>query len=151
MRVSPARRVLSYLRPYAARYGAGFACLAFATGLSLGIPWQVKEAIDDLRSGGHTLGFHSAVIVGLALLHGLARLGSRFTMLGAGQWVEHDIRRDLYAHLETLPPAFYQTHRTGDLMSRATNDVSALRALAGFNPSTIRPRKKYSTAKNWRK
>src|SRR6266849_5404493 len=58
--------------------------------------------------------------------------GSRFTMLGAGQWVEHDIRRDLYEHLETLPPAFYQTHRTGDLMSRATNDVSALRALAGF-------------------
>jgi len=130
--VSPARRVLSYLRPYAARYGAGFACLALATGLSLGIPWQVKEAIDDLRSGGHTLGFHSAVIVGLALLHGLARLGSRFTILGAGQWVEHDVRRDLYAHLETLPPAFYLTHRTGDLMSRATNDVQALRALAGF-------------------
>ena len=130
--MSPARRVLSYLRPYAARYGAGFACLALATGLSLGIPWQVKEAIDDLRSGGHTLGFHSAVIVGLALLHGLARLGSRFTILGAGQWVEHDVRRDLYAHLETLPPAFYLTHRTGDLMSRATNDVQALRALAGF-------------------
>ncbi len=72
------------------------------------------------------------MIVGLALLHGLARLGSRFTILGAGQWVEHDVRRDLYAHLETLPPAFYLTHRTGDLMSRATNDVQALRALAGF-------------------
>jgi ATP-binding cassette subfamily B protein len=53
-------------------------------------------------------------------------------MLGAGQWVEHDIRRDLYGHLETLPPAFYLTHRTGDLMSRATNDIQALRALAGF-------------------
>jgi ATP-binding cassette subfamily B multidrug efflux pump len=132
VRVSPARRVLSYLRPYAARYGAGFACLALATGLSLGIPWQVKGAVDDLRAGGHTLGFHSAVIVGLAFLHGLARLGSRFTILGAGQWVEHDVRRDLYAHLETLPPAFYLTHRTGDLMSRATNDVQSLRALAGF-------------------
>jgi hypothetical protein len=35
------------------------------------------------------------------------------------QWVEHHVRRDLYAHLETLPPAFYLTHRTGDLMSRA--------------------------------
>src|SRR5204863_3930924 len=84
VRVSPARRVLAYLRPYAARYGVGFACLALATGLSLGIPWQVKEAVDDLRAGGHTLGFHSAVIVGLAFLHGLARLGSRFTILGAG-------------------------------------------------------------------
>jgi len=130
--VSPARRVLRYLRPYAARYGAGIACLALATGLSLGIPWQVKEAVDDLRGGGGALGYHAAVIVLLAFLHALARLGSRFTMLGAGQWVEHDVRRDLYAHLETLPPAFYLTHRTGDLMSRATNDVQALRALAGF-------------------
>jgi ATP-binding cassette subfamily B protein len=72
------------------------------------------------------------MITVLALLHGAARLGSRFTMLGAGQGVEHDVRRDLYRHLGTLPPAFYLTHRTGDLMSRATNDVQALRALAGF-------------------
>ena len=130
--MSPARRVLGYLRPYAARYGAGVGCLALATGFSLGIPWQVKEAIDGLRGGGGALAFHAGVIAVLAALHALARLGSRFTMLGAGQWVEHDVRRDLYAHLETLSPAFYLTHRTGDLMSRATNDVQALRALAGF-------------------
>jgi ATP-binding cassette subfamily B protein len=53
-------------------------------------------------------------------------------MLGAGQWVEHDIRADLYARLLSLPPAFYQRHRTGDLMSRVSNDISTLRALAGF-------------------
>ena len=100
--MSPARRVLGYLRPYAARYGAGIACLALATALSLGIPWQVKEAVDDLRGGGGALGFHAAVIVGLAFFHALARLGSRFTILGAGQWVEHDVRRDLYAYLKTL-------------------------------------------------
>ena len=130
--MSPARRLLGYLRSYAARYGAGVGCLALATGFSLGIPWQVKEAVDGLRGGGRALGFHAGVIVVLAGLHAGARLGSRFTMLGAGQWVEHDVRRDLYAHLETLSPAFYLTHRTGDLMSRATNDVQALRALAGF-------------------
>ena len=130
--MSPTRRVLGYFRPYAARYGLGVGYLALATGFSLGIPWQVKEAVDGLRGGGGALGFHAGVIVVLAALHALARLGSRFTMLGAGQWVEHDVRRDLYAHLETLSPAFYLTHRTGDLMSRATNDVQALRALAGF-------------------
>ena len=53
-------------------------------------------------------------------------------MLGAGQWVEHDIRADLYARLLALPPAFYHRHRTGDLMSRVSNDISTLRALAGF-------------------
>jgi ATP-binding cassette subfamily B multidrug efflux pump len=130
--VSPARRLLGYVRPYALRYGVGVACLALATGFSLGIPWQVKESVDGLRRGGGALGYHAGVIVLLAFLHALARLGSRFTILGAGQWVEHDVRRDLYAHLETLAPAFYLSHRTGDLMSRATNDVQALRALAGF-------------------
>ncbi len=130
--MSPARRLLAYLRPYAVRYALGIGCLALATAFSLGIPWQVKLAIDGLRAGDGRLAYHAGVIVVLALLHGAARLGSRFTMLGAGQWVEHDVRRDLYRHLETLPPAFYLTHRTGDLMSRATNDIQALRALAGF-------------------
>ena len=130
--MSPTRRFLAYLRPYIARYAVGVGCLALGTAFSLGIPWQVKLTIDGLRAGDGGLLYHAGVIVALALLHGLSRLGSRFTMLGAGQWVEHDIRRDLYGHLETLPPAFYLTHRTGDLMSRATNDIQALRALAGF-------------------
>ncbi len=72
------------------------------------------------------------LILALAAAHGAARLGSRFAMLGAGQWVEHDIRADLYARLLALPPAFYHRHRTGDLMSRVSNDISTLRALAGF-------------------
>ncbi len=130
--MSPTRRILGYLRPYAARYAVGVACLALATAFSLGIPWQVKQAIDGLRANDGRLFSHAAVIVCLALLHGVSRLGSRFAMLGAGQWVEHDVRRDLYRHLETLPSAFYLTHRTGDVMSRATNDIQALRALAGF-------------------
>jgi ATP-binding cassette subfamily B protein len=62
----------------------------------------------------------------------VARAGSRFAIIGAGQWVEHDLRRDLYAHLLRLPPAFFQGQRTGDLMSRATNDLTAVRMLAGF-------------------
>jgi ATP-binding cassette subfamily B protein len=62
----------------------------------------------------------------------MARLASRFAILGAGQWVEHDIRADLYQHLLGLPPAFYHRHRTGDLMSRMANDISTVRMLAGF-------------------
>src|SRR6185503_13420900 len=103
--MSPARRFLGYLRPYLTRYLAGVACLVFATTFSLAIPWTVKRAVDALSAGtnGHTL----------AVLHGLARLGSRFAMIGAGQWVEHDVRRDLYASFLRRPPAFYHTHRTG--------------------------------------
>jgi len=132
--MSPLRRLLAYLSRYRRRYAAGIACLVLAAACSLSIPWTVKSAVDALeRQGGEAaLGPYVLIILLLAAGHGLARLGSRFAMLGAGQWVEHDVRADLYAHLQTLPPAFYHRHRTGDLMSRATSDVSALRAFAGF-------------------
>ena len=132
--MSPLRRLLDYLRRYRLRYAAGMACLLLAAAFSLGIPWTVKSAVDALGRDGAAaaLGPYVLIIGLLATGHGLARLGSRFTILGAGQWVEHDIRADLYAHLQTLPPAFYHRHRTGDLMSRASNDIAALRAFAGF-------------------
>jgi ATP-binding cassette, subfamily B, multidrug efflux pump len=109
-------------------------CLVLAAAFSLSIPWTVKSAVDALgRDGAHAaLGRYVLIIVLLAVGHGLARLGSRFSILGAGQWVEHDVRADLYAQLQRLPPGFYHQHRTGDLMSRASNDIAALRAFAGF-------------------
>ena len=132
--MSPVRRFLRYLVPYRARYAGGLACLLLATGFSLAIPWTVKEAVDALTAGAsqRSLAAYAGVILALALLHGVARLGSRFSMIGAGQWIEHDLRRDLYARFSRLPAAFYHAHRTGDLMSRATSDVSNVRALAGF-------------------
>jgi ABC-type multidrug transport system fused ATPase/permease subunit len=132
--VSPTGRLWTYLLLYRWRYGAGIGCLVAATGLSLGIPWTVKAAIDDLGrgQGGRALGAHIGTILLLAAAHGVFRLGSRLAMIGAGQRVEHDVRRDLYAHLQRLPPAFYHRHLTGDLMSRATSDIAAVRALAGF-------------------
>jgi ATP-binding cassette subfamily B protein len=72
------------------------------------------------------------IILLLAAANGAARMGSRFAMLGAGQWVERDVRDDLFAHLLAMPPTFYHGHRVGDLMSRASSDVSAIRQLAGF-------------------
>jgi ATP-binding cassette subfamily B multidrug efflux pump len=132
--VSTARRFLGYLRPYLARYLAGLACLVLATTFSLAIPWTVKHAVDGMTAGAdHGLLVASAgFILVLGALHGLARLGSRFSVIGAGQWVEHDLRRDLYASLLRLPAAFYHVRRTGDLMTRATSDITNVRSLAGF-------------------
>ena len=132
--MSSFRRLLPYLLRYRLRYLGGAACLLLATLMSISIPWTVKRAVDTLERDGaaaHLAPF-VLLILALAAAHGLARLGSRFAILGAGQWVEHDLRTALYARLLTLPPAFYHAHRTGDLMSRASNDISTLRALAGF-------------------
>jgi ATP-binding cassette subfamily B multidrug efflux pump len=105
-----------------------------AAACSLSIPWTLKSAVDALGRDGRDVSLvpYVLLIVLLAIGNGIARLCSRFAILGAGQWVEHDIRADLYGHLQTLPPAFYHRHRTGDLVSRASSDVSALRGLAGF-------------------
>jgi ATP-binding cassette subfamily B protein len=55
----------------------------------------------------------------------------RRIIIGASRDIEYDMRNDFYAHLETLPAAYFQTHRTGDLMSRATNDLNAVRMMIG--------------------
>src|SRR5262245_50562054 len=93
---------------------------------------MVKSAVDSLARGGGSVWRYVAAILALAALHGVARLVSRALMIGAGQWVEHDVRGDLYAHFLRMPPAFYHRHRIGDLMSRASNDLSSIRQLAGF-------------------
>ena len=132
--VSSFRRLLPYLVRYRLRYLGGAVCLLLATLASVSVPWTVKRAVDALEREGAAahIGPFVLLILALAAVHGVARLGSRFAMLGAGQWVEHDLRTALYARLLTLPPAFYHAHRTGDLMSRASNDISTLRALSGF-------------------
>jgi ATP-binding cassette subfamily B protein len=102
---------------------------------SLAIPWTLKNAIETLsapEAGEAPLGRYVIAILLLAAAHGLVRLGSRFAILGSGQRVEYDIRNDLYARLQALPPAFYRAHRTGDLMSRSTSDMTAVKQLVGF-------------------
>ncbi len=135
------RILLGYLARYRARYAAGFALLFATTLCALAIPWVIKltvEAIGSAAGAGAGRSARSAVsggalaIVGLALLQGVVRSASRFALLGASQRVEADIRNDLFRRLVVLPPAFYQGQRTGDLMSRATNDLQSVAQLVGF-------------------
>src|SRR3990170_1523904 len=125
-RAMPERLLLQPLRPYARRYALGFGCLALATLCALAIPWTLKRAIEALQAGSPVgeLQRYVLLILVLAAAHGLVRLGSRFAILGGSQAVEFDLRQSLYGHLQRLPLGFYQAHRTGDLMSRASNDLS---------------------------
>jgi ATP-binding cassette subfamily B protein len=109
----------------------GTLCLLAATGLSLAIPWTVKHAVDGLQQRTPVTGY-VGLIVALALANGVARLGSRFAILGAGQRVEADIREALYAAFQTFMPEVFARYSTGDLMARASSDVSAVRSLMGF-------------------
>jgi len=94
----------------------------------------VQRAIDTLRADADParLGGYVGLIVLFALTNGVARLGSRFAIIGGGQRIEYDLRNDLYASLQTFPPKFFAAHPTGELMSRASSDVAAVRSLVGF-------------------
>lgn len=130
----PLRAVARYAARYRTRYLAGYACLVAGTGLSLAIPWTIKQAIEALERDAATapLGVFVAVIVALAMLNGVVRLGSRFTIIGAAQRVEFDVRNDFYASMQTFSPATIAERGTGDLMARASSDVSAVKQLVGF-------------------
>jgi len=77
------------------------------------------------------------LIIVFALANGVARLGSRFAIVGGGQRIEYDLRNDLYASFLAFPPRFYAAHPTGDLMTRASSDVSAVKALVGFGAVSL--------------
>jgi ATP-binding cassette subfamily B multidrug efflux pump len=131
--VTPTRRLLGYVRRYRGAFLVGFACIVATTALSLAGPWVLKYAIDDLNAGvtAQKLRFYAAALLGLTAFGGVFRFLQRRIMIGASRDIEFDLRNDFFARLQQFEPAYYHRNRTGDLMSRATNDLSAVRMMIG--------------------
>src|SRR5262249_25570001 len=129
----PMSRLWAYIARYRIRLAAGVGCLVAATSLAMTVPWLWRRAVDDVAAGAgmaalwRTVATIAAVAVGQAV----TRTASRALIFNVGRDVEYDLRNELFAHLERLPLAFYQSRRTGDLMSRLVNDVTAVRMLLG--------------------
>ena len=121
--------MLKYRRAFA----IGFACVIVTAAVGLTGPWVLKYAIDDLGQGVDTgkIAFYAWIILGLAAVGGFFRFVMRRIIIGASRDIEYDLRNDFFAHLQRLDLAYFQSHRTGDLMSRATNDLSAVRMMIG--------------------
>jgi len=118
------------------RLALGFLSLVGTNGFSLAIPWLLKQAIDALRSlapvVAHGIVVRDAVlIIVFAVLQAVIRTWSRIFIFDAARNVEYSLRRDLFTQLTRLDPPFYRRHPTGDVMSRLTNDLTAVRALYG--------------------
>jgi ATP-binding cassette subfamily B multidrug efflux pump len=127
--------LLARLRPELGRIGAGTACLLATNGLAISIPLLLKNAIDALgRTGEAARGLvvrDAAFIAVLALLQSGIRTASRVLIFNAGRNVEYGLRRDLFGHLLRQDAAFFRRNATGDVMSRLTNDLGAVRMLFG--------------------
>src|SRR5437899_608043 len=122
-----------YIGRYRLRYVGGVACLVGATSLAMMVPWLLDRSVHAIETGAgaRVLLRYLALIVAITLIQGVVRTFSRFVIFNVGRDIEYDLRNDLFAHLETLPLAFYQQRHTGDLMSRLVNDVTAVRMLLG--------------------
>lgn len=96
-------------------------------------PWILKDAIDSLKRhiSSEVLVKYAALLIGVALVEGIFRFLMRNIIIGVSRRVEYDLRNDYLAHLQKLSQAFYNKFKTGDLMARATNDLEAVRQVAG--------------------
>ncbi|MDE3075093.1 MAG: ATP-binding cassette domain-containing protein, partial [Chloroflexota bacterium] len=131
--MSPLQGLLSYLgRHKVALALYGLAQLA-AVVLALLAPYVLRQVIDAITAGttgGQLLRF-GGIMVLLAAGNGAARFISRYGVMRISRHIEYQLRNDLFAHLQKLDASFYQQARTGDLMARLTNDLSAVRMLLG--------------------
>jgi ATP-binding cassette subfamily B protein len=74
---------------------------------------------------------YGSALLAVGVVGGVFRFWTRSILIGASRHIEYDMRNDFFAHLQKLPLSYFQSHRTGDLMSRATNDLNAVRMMIG--------------------
>ncbi|MFC1706549.1 ABC transporter ATP-binding protein [Planctomycetota bacterium] len=122
-------KVLRLLRRYWRYYSLGSLTLVLVNLCDTALPLLLKVAIDDivLARGLLPLWFVAALYLGLVLLLGVFRYFWRYYFIGASYRITNETRATLFAHLERLSASYFQKQRTGDIMSRATNDLEAVR------------------------
>ena len=120
-----------YAWPHRWAFAAGSICLLLTNWLTVTIPIELGRGIDTLTEGGDIRpAVETIALMGLAVI--VVRTLSRVLFFNPGRDMEYRLRRDLFSHLMQLQPEFYARHRTGDIVSRASNDISWTRAMVGF-------------------
>ena len=127
------KRFTRYFRPYKLSLTVGIACILAGIVFNLYIPLIVGQAVDEnwTQVSWMHLTISAAKVIGASIISGIFLFLQRRLLIGMSRNVEYDLRKDFYAHLVDQPLSFFHEHRTGDLMARATNDLAAVRQLAG--------------------
>jgi ATP-binding cassette subfamily B multidrug efflux pump len=122
-----------YLIRHRWRYVAGFSTLILKTLLAGTIPFVLRFAVDSLTKSltSEILWQWALLLLTLALAKGVFQYWMRLLLIGISRDIEYEFRNDVLAHLLCMPRKFFRSYRTGDLMSRATNDMNAVRLMLG--------------------
>ena len=127
------RKFALYFRKYKLQLTIGIVCIFGSQAASLFLPYIVGQAVDEnwTQVNWSKLSLSAGKVVAASLINGIFLFLQRRILIGMSRNVEYDIRQELHRHLVDQPLSFFHEHRTGDLMARATNDLSAVRQLAG--------------------
>ena len=131
----PPRSLTKYAAAQWRSFAAGTVALLLTNALGLVIPTQLKRAIDTLHArapeASTQIGWIALTILGAAALQAAVRTVSRVLIFNGGREIEFRLRADVFGHVLSLPARFFRANPTGELMSRLTNDLSAVRMLFG--------------------
>jgi ATP-binding cassette subfamily B protein len=127
------KRFAHYFLPYKTALIIGIICILAGVVFNLSIPLIVGKAVDEnwTEVSWSRLTVSALTVLGASMISGIFLFLQRRILIGMSRNIEYDLRRDFYTHLVDQPQVFFQEHRTGDLMARATNDLAAVRQLAG--------------------
>src|SRR6185436_14741662 len=131
--MSDLRKLLKYFRPYKASLILGIGCIVAGVVFNVTIPVIVGNVLDAKWATltWSKLNIAALKVLGASAMSGLFLFLQRRIIIGMSRNIEYDLRQDFYRRLVNQPLSFFHEHRTGDLMARATNDLGAVRQLAG--------------------
>jgi ATP-binding cassette subfamily B multidrug efflux pump len=131
--LAPLRPLFPYLRRYSRDFVWGGLTAVKANIIWIFFPQVIRIAIDDLNQGvtRRKILLYAGLLVLISAAKGVFLFLTRWIIIGISREIEFDLRNDLFRHLERQPAAYFQQHRTGDIMARMTNDLNAVRMLLG--------------------
>jgi len=132
------KKFARYFKPYKWNVIFGIVFIFFGMLFGLYVPYLIGDAIDDIKNRADNgslsvsiISFHVGWILGISLISAVFLFWQRRLLINASRHIEYDMRRDFYAALVNQPLDFFHNNRVGDLMARATNDLSAVRQIVG--------------------
>jgi ATP-binding cassette, subfamily B, multidrug efflux pump len=127
------RKFARYFSRYKFQLTIGIACIFASVVAGLFIPLIVGQAVDEnwTQVTWTKLTISAGKVLAASLVSGVFLFLQRRILIGMSRNIEFDLRADFYRHLVDQPLSFFHEHRVGDLMARATNDLAAVRQLAG--------------------
>ena len=127
------RTLLPYLRRYQGTYLLGLVLVLVSNAFTTAAPRFLERGIDQIGQGAlvGTIVWSAVLLVAVTIVGGVGRFGMRQTLNSGSRQIETEMRDDLFAHLLRQSAGFFDRHPTGDVMARATNDLTAVRMVAG--------------------